>query len=85
MDGDGVVRKPAGKGVHWLDPYVASGFLRVFSVLYKLGGEVRQGVPGTSEAERRMRPRDLYLEPPHSLNLRPRPVLDQYPLRRGVP
>ncbi|RKY70750.1 MAG: hypothetical protein DRQ24_08660, partial [Candidatus Latescibacterota bacterium] len=39
--GDGWVRKPAGKGGHWLDPYVAAGFLRVFSVLYKLGGDLK--------------------------------------------
>ncbi len=43
VDREGVVRKPEGRGVHWLDPRLTSGFLRVFSVLHKLGGDPRDG------------------------------------------
>jgi len=39
IDEDEVVRKPDGKGVHWLNPFIASGFARVFSILYKLNGD----------------------------------------------
>ena len=41
VDEEEVVRKPNGKGVHWLNPRVASGFVRAFSILYKLGGDPR--------------------------------------------
>jgi len=43
VDEEGVVRKPDGKGAHWLDSRSASGFLRVFSVLYRLGGDPEDG------------------------------------------
>ncbi|HID11654.1 MAG TPA: hypothetical protein EYP17_10200 [Candidatus Latescibacteria bacterium] len=43
VDDERVVRKPDGNGVHWLASQLTSGFLRVFSVLYKLGGDPRDG------------------------------------------
>lgn len=39
IDEDEVVRKPDGKGVHWLNPFIAFGSARVFSILYKLNGD----------------------------------------------
>lgn len=33
VDEEEVVRKPNGKGVHWLNPHIAKGFVRVFSIL----------------------------------------------------